>query len=538
MNFIGWKAVFKGIKDRASDERQILLQPKRIVPAGAVLVGCFLIVLAQNGFISVPAKGQEVSMYMAESGDYKENELTTAYVAIIDGEEVGVLSSSNGIQDAYLEAKSKVYVESGNISDNELQIVEKEIAPEELTDYAQVQDNMYQLILETVDTNVYVYKVTVGERSFAFASKEEIEVFFDDLIDSYDEDKLFSAVVTEQKITGGVENRFTYVDSSKAQSVRENGVFTEEDECVSKEDGVWKIGLNREVQISRCIEGTVRVISAEDAYALLAEPEAQSVVYRIQSGDSLSTVASLYELSIAELLNMNPQISYNEILQVGQEFLVSEEVDYLSVIQTVRQDMEEEIPYEQEILENDEWNETESVVQTEGVNGSKTITYQTTYCDGEKAWEEIVSETVTKEPVPEVVERGTIQNATFIKPLYGGLVSSRFGIIDEGRTNPHHGIDWACSVGTEIFASKSGTVISSGYDSEDYGYLIQILHDDGIVTRYAHLSECIAQVGDYVVQGQTIALSGNSGYTTGPHIHFEVVINGVPVDPELYLAEY
>lgn len=540
MNLTDWRAVFNGIKDRLSDEKQILLQPKRIVPVGAILFGCFLIVLAQNGFISASTDAQnnfEQKSFMSEA-DSEEPETKTAYVAIIDGEEVGVLSSSNGIQDAYLEAKSKVYVESGNISNNELQIVEKEIAPGELTDYALVQDNMYQIIRGTVDTNVYVYKVSVGNRSFAFASRGEVEQFFDELIASYDKDKLFSAVVTEQKTAKGVENRFAYVDSSKAEIIRESGVFAEEDEYISRESVIRGISLNREVQITRCVEGTVKVVSSEDAYALLKKPEEQSVVYRIESGDSLSTVASLYDLSIAELLKLNPQVAYDEILQVGQEFVVSEEIAYLSVIQTVQEDIREEIPYEQEILENDEWNETEHVVRKEGVNGSKVVTYLTTYCDGEENRKEVLGETVTKEPVSEVVEKGTIQNQTFIKPLYGGIISSRYGVIDDGRTNPHHGIDWACPEGTEIFASKSGTVISSGYDSEDYGYLIQILHDDGIVTRYAHLSECIAQVGDYVIQGQTIALSGNTGYTTGPHIHLEVVVNGVPEDPEWYLAEY
>lgn len=538
MRFTDWKATFNRMKDSLSLGKQILLQPKKIVPAGAILFGCFLIVLAQNGFISLPADAQDESEQEGFMSSGEESATKTAYVAIIDGEEVGVLSSSNGIQDAYLEAKSKVYVEIGNISGNELRIVEKEIAPGDLTDYEQVQDNMYQIIRDTVDKNVYVYKVSVGDRSFAFASREEIEQFFDELIAPYNEDKLFSAVVTEQKTKDGVENRFAYVDGSKAQSIRGAGTFTEDGELVSQKSSLLGIGLNREVQITRCVEGTVRVVSAEDAYALLEEPEEQSVVYRIEPGDSLSTVASLYGLSIDELLYLNPQVSYDEILQVGQEFLVSEEVKYLSVIQTVQADVQEEIPYERQILENDEWNETESVVRTEGVNGSRTVTYLTTYCDGEKSGKKTLKETVTKEPVSEVVEKGTIQNQTFIKPLYGGVLSSRYGIIDDGRTNPHHGIDWACPEGTDIFASKSGIVITSGYDPGDYGYMIEIMHDDGIVTRYAHLSQCIAQVGDYVVQGETIALSGNTGFTTGPHIHLEVVVNGVPVDPELYLVGY
>ena len=68
-----------------------------------------------------------------------------------------------------------------------------------------------------------------------------------------------------------------------------------------------------------------------------------------------------------------------------------------------------------------------------------------------------------------------------------------------------------------------------------YGYVVYIEHEDGRQTRYGHLSKVLVSVGQKVKQGERIALSGNTGITTGPHVHFEILINGVQVDPQQYL---
>ena len=98
----------------------------------------------------------------------------------------------------------------------------------------------------------------------------------------------------------------------------------------------------------------------------------------------------------------------------------------------------------------------------------------------------------------------------------------------------HKGVDWACSVGTAVKASCGGTVVSAGW-SNGYGYCITIRHPDGKQTRYAHLSKILVSSGKSVKQGDKIALSGNTGRSTGPHIHFEILVNGSQVNPLKYL---
>lgn len=102
-------------------------------------------------------------------------------------------------------------------------------------------------------------------------------------------------------------------------------------------------------------------------------------------------------------------------------------------------------------------------------------------------------------------------------------------------TNNHKGYDIGVNSGVEIYASRSGNVITAGY-SDSYGYYIVLLHDDDSTTLYAHCRKLIAKKGEYVLQGENIALVGSTGNATGNHLHFEVRINNKVVDPSLYVT--
>lgn len=178
-----------------------------------------------------------------------------------------------------------------------------------------------------------------------------------------------------------------------------------------------------------------------------------------------------------------------------------------------------------------------------GSNGIRRITETITTVNGVVSEKVTLGDVVVKEPVNRVVKVGTAistasasqqliaQNSGFICPLPAGSfkISAYYG---DGRN--HKGIDLCAPRGTSIFAVASGTVTYSGWRS-GYGYMVMIDHGDGKVTKYAHNSALLVQKGERVSAGQVIARVGSTGNSTGNHLHFEVVVNGVNKNPAPYL---
>jgi murein DD-endopeptidase MepM/ murein hydrolase activator NlpD len=119
-----------------------------------------------------------------------------------------------------------------------------------------------------------------------------------------------------------------------------------------------------------------------------------------------------------------------------------------------------------------------------------------------------------------------------------GAVGSRFGWrIDPftGRQALHTGLDFQADTGTPIVSAAGGVVVVSETHPQ-YGQMVEVDHGNGLVTRYAHASKLLVKKGDLVKRGQRLALVGSTGRSTGPHLHFEVLVQGVPQDPRKFLA--
>ena len=122
---------------------------------------------------------------------------------------------------------------------------------------------------------------------------------------------------------------------------------------------------------------------------------------------------------------------------------------------------------------------------------------------------------------------------SLIRPV-SGSISSRFGSMSRVRTGVHTGLDIAASSGTTIKAAASGTVVFSGYKGS-FGNMIAIDHGNGVLTYYGHCSKLYVSAGTKVSQGTAIAAVGSTGNSTGPHLHFEVRVNGVAYNPQNYV---
>jgi murein DD-endopeptidase MepM/ murein hydrolase activator NlpD len=124
------------------------------------------------------------------------------------------------------------------------------------------------------------------------------------------------------------------------------------------------------------------------------------------------------------------------------------------------------------------------------------------------------------------------------EPVKGSRVGSPFGFrIDPitGRSALHTGLDFPADTGTTIFAAAGGVVVVQEYHHA-YGNLVEVDHGNDLITRYAHASEVLVKAGDIVKRGQKIAKVGSTGRSTGPHLHFEVLVSGVPQDPRPFLT--
>jgi len=171
-------------------------------------------------------------------------------------------------------------------------------------------------------------------------------------------------------------------------------------------------------------------------------------------------------------------------------------------------------------------------VTVEGIPGKKLITAQVTYVNGGETDRFVLKEKVTKKPVDQRIAVGTEQiHGLFIWPVNGGYISDYFG----GYRN-HQGLDIAAPYATDIYAANAGTVIFAGDQFNGYGIQVLIDHGNGYQTRYGHCSRVNVNIGDSVSVNEIIAEVGSTGYSTGNHLHFEIIKGGVNQDPAPFLG--
>jgi len=218
----------------------------------------------------------------------------------------------------------------------------------------------------------------------------------------------------------------------------------------------------------------------------------------------------------------------------------NEDGKYILNIKTVEQvEYTAPLAYSIQYVHDDTMYEGEYKVLSEGSNGQVKVVERLTLLSGNEI-DSVVSETdVLEEPVNAVIAVGTLprhaSKGYYIWPV-SGVLTSEFGYRDIGIGSSYHrGIDIGVSYKTPICAADGGIVICAGYYGE-YGNLVEIQHDNGDVTAYAHCAELYVSYGDKVAQGDIIAAAGDTGLADGVHLHFEIRRWGAErVDPLDYL---
>ena len=258
----------------------------------------------------------------------------------------------------------------------------------------------------------------------------------------------------------------------------------------------------------------------------------ESKTHVVQKGENYWVIASYYGIKPSDLESANPEIK-PESLQIGQKINLAVPKALITVYTVERSEYNSEIPFDVVYEPSNDLFKKEVKTKSKGKLGEKAITAQIVKKNGVEIEREIIEESILSEPVSKVVYQGTkdpppkMGSGVLSRPTSRGSVSSEFGW-RWGRR--HEGIDIGVPENTEVKAADGGTVVYAAYSSS-YGNYIIIDHGGNISTLYAHNNKLLVKKGDKVYKGQLISLSGNTGRSQAPHLHFEVHKNGVPQNP-------
>jgi len=410
-----------------------------------------------------------------------------------------------------------------------------------------------QLIASAVSAGVKGYTLEIEGYRATFAGIEEVKALFNGVKEEADENKAFAPIVKKQN--GHVKGMLTASLEPIYPSVWESDIVPEEKPGDGISAGVSALLMdNLEYAMANPFRGTYQTgvldiefienIEIYESYVAeeeLADVETELIevtkeketnkIYVVQSGDSLSLIAYENDTTVASIMALNGFKDMNQIIRIEDELIIAVPEPDLMLRVTKGEVYEEDYRADPIIIPNDEWYTTKEVVHYEGTVGHRERNDIVTIENGIEVKREMIHENVMVVSEPAIIERGTIIPPTYIKPIHGGRFTSGYG---QRWGKLHKGVDWAVPVGTTVFASSAGTVVRADYNG-GYGLCVLISHPDGRMTRYAHNSKLLVSVGQWVEQGETIAKSGNTGRSTGPHVHFEIIINGSAVNPLKYI---
>lgn len=472
----------------------------------------------------------------------------------VNGQEVGTLGDREEASELLIQARRKVASASDELMFMEavLEVEGEEVLWGEVDDREQVLSNMEQALKGGIQESTHrSYTMKVNEYIVNLASIEEVNELLQAAVSKFDHEHKFQVnlVYDAGREFNVLTTRVEDASVADAGDGNDNriagiqyffdglGVVTDNGEEMDFEDydlGISSMDFSEEVEIVESYLPLSQLTLLSEAIDQVTKEQEIPSIYEVVAGDTLSEIAIRVNIPMDDIVAMNDSLeSINTTLQIGQKLVITVPEPELSVTRVETNYYEESYDAEVEYIYNDNWFTTTQVVHQAPSAGFRRVVAEVSYVNGKEVAREILKEEIVMEAVAKIVERGTKIPPTYIWPISGGRLSSGFGSRSRptaGASSYHKGIDLATATGTAVKASCGGTVVKAGWAS-GYGYVVYINHEDGRQTRYGHLSRVLVKVGQKVEQGERIALSGNTGVSTGPHLHFEILINNSQVNP-------
>ncbi len=301
-----------------------------------------------------------------------------------------------------------------------------------------------------------------------------------------------------------------------------------------------KVSFVQDVKVDKALYPTSSIVDLSSISAELVKEVAGERTYIIQPGDTPYEVALTHDVPLDTLMRNNEEVVKR--FWPGDSLLLQSAVPRLEqkVIETVTE--ENTLKFKTEQVLNNNYEKGFTRVKQNGQTGTEEVTYEVTYVDGFETERTVISRVTTKEPVKAILEVGTLMPAQYLNNVSGGNVGGFIWPVDGGYIScpiwgyrGHTGTDIATKPGVAVRASAGGTVTYAGW-MNGYGYTVRINHGNGIHTLYAHNSQLHVTRGQYVQQGQLIASVGSTGNSTGPHCHFEIIMNNSYKDARNYIG--
>lgn len=279
-----------------------------------------------------------------------------------------------------------------------------------------------------------------------------------------------------------------------------------------------------------------KLVTAEEAADILLEGSEQEEAHKVADDDSIDKILEEYDMSEEQFLDLNADIEKEEELTPGSEVKVIRQLEGLDVTVKKEKRVKENIAFEEETVEDADLVTGKTRVEQEGKEGEREYTLNVVETNGKEVSQSKEDEKVTEKPQKQIIAEGTKEipsqgTGELGWPANGGTITSHQG----PRWGKHHkGIDIAGTDDLTIKSADNGKVVSAGMDG-DYGNKVVIDHNNGMRTIYAHLSEIHVEPGQTVEKGESLGLMGDTGFSTGVHLHFEVYSNNKLVNPMDYL---
>ncbi|MCR4617914.1 MAG: M23 family metallopeptidase [Lachnospiraceae bacterium] len=480
----------------------------------------------------------------------------------LNGEMVGVVDDEAKAEHLLIETRRQIAAKSKSLifMTDELFVRGEERLFGKVDSDGKVMEAMGKVLKKTVDETMQrTCTVKIEEYMVTLKSLDDVEKLLQAALDLYDQSGRFKVELSNSNDRDFNVITPKVIDTFSGEEITEEEVklpsvgaseyigtlgLTEIEDEDSKdfedyELGVLSMNFLEEVEISQGYLPSSQVMDLNEAIENVTKEQETPGEYEIKSGDTLSGISMAVNIPMENLVALNPDKleTVNSTIHVGDILTITVPEPELSVERVERIYVEEVYDADVIYVDNDEWYTTQTKILQQPSSGYRKAILDKHFTNEKEISREVIKEQILLEAVPKIVERGTKIPPTYIKPISGGRISSYFGY----RKSPggigstyHKGVDWYVPLGTPVYASSGGTVRSAGWGS-GYGYVVYIDHPDGRQTRYAHCSKLVVSAGQYVNQGDLIAYSGSTGNSTGPHLHFEMRINGTAVNPLDYL---